>query len=61
MATKEQFGHCISILIQKRVIVCDTVQNNTEPGPTVFYLPSDKAETIPLDNELEKVIYIEAN
>ena len=33
----------------------------TEPGPTLFYRPSDKAEATPLNNEREKIIYTEAN
>ena len=35
--------------------------NITEPGPAVFYLPSDKAETTPLNYERERKIYTEAN
>ena len=32
-----------------------------EPGPSIFCLPSDKAETTPLKNEREKNIYSESN
>ena len=37
----------------------DTPYFNNTPlsGPTVFYLPSSKAETIPITNEKEKLIY----
>ena len=35
--------------------------NITEPGPAVFYLPSDKAETTPLNYERERKIYTQLN
>ena len=61
LATKEPFGHWLIDLDPK---TCDCLRycsNITEPGPTVLYFPSDKAETTPLNNEREKIIYTEAN
>ena len=61
LATKEPFGHLLIDLDPKTSNCLRYCSNFTEPGPTVFYLPSDKAETTPLNNEGEKIIYTEAN
>ena len=61
LATKESFGHLLIDLDPKTSDCLRYCSNITEPGPTVFYLPSDKAETNPLNNEREKIIYTEAN
>ena len=57
MATKEPFGHLLIDLNPKTPDFLRYCSNITEPGSTVFYLPSDKAETTPLNNEREKIIY----
>ena len=61
LATKESFGHLLIDLDPKTSDCLRYCSNIYEPGPTVFYLPSDKAETTPLNNEREKIIYAEAN
>ena len=61
LATKEPFGHLLFDLDPKTSDCLRYCSNITEPGPTVFYLPSDKAEATPLNNEREKIIYSEAN
>ena len=60
LATEEPFEHLLIDLDSKPSDCLRYCSNITEPGPTVFYLPSDKAETTPLNNEREKIIYIEA-
>ena len=47
-ATKEPFGHLLIDLDPKTSDCLRYCSNITEPGPTVFYLPSDKAETTPI-------------
>ena len=61
LATKEPFGHLLIDLDPKTSDCLRYCSNITEPGPSVFYLPSDKAETTPLNNEREKIIDTEAN
>ena len=61
LATKEPFGHLFIGLDPKTSDCLPYCLNITAPGPTVLYLPSDKAETTPLNNEREKFIYTEAN
>ena len=61
LETKESFGNFPIDLDPKTSDCLRYCSNITEPGPTVFYLPSDKAETTPLNNEREKIIYTEAN
>ena len=61
LATKEPFGHLLIDLDSKTSDCLRYCSNNNEPGPTVFYLPSDKAEAAPLNNEREQNIYTEAN
>ena len=61
LATKEPFGHLLIDLDPKTSDCLRYCSNITEPGPSVFYLPSDKAETTPLNNAREKIIYSEAN
>ena len=58
---KEPFGH---LPIVRDPITSDCLRyrsNITEPCSKVFYLPSDKAETIPLNNAREKIIYTKQN
>ena len=60
LETKEPLGH---LLIELDLKIFDCLRycaNITESGPTDFYLPSDKAETTPLHNEREKIIFTEA-
>ena len=61
LATKEPFGHLLIDLDPKTSDCLRYCSNITEPGPTVFHLPSDKAKATPLNNEREKIIYTEAN
>ena len=61
LATKESFGRFLIDLDPKTSDCLRYGSNITEPGPTVFYLPSDTAELTPLNNEREKIIYTEAN
>ena len=61
LATKEPFGHLLIDLDPKTSDCLRYCSNITEPGPSIFYLPPDKAETTPLNNEREKIIYTEAN
>ena len=61
LATKEPFGHLLTGLHPKTSDCLRYCSNFTEPGPSVFYLPSDKAKTTPLNNEREKIMYTEAN
>ena len=61
LATKEPFGHLLIDLDPKTSDCLRYCSNITEPGPSIFYLPSDKAETTPLNKEREKIIYTEAN
>ena len=61
LATKEPFGHLLIDLDPKTSECLRYSSNFTEPGPSVLYLQSDKAETTPLNNEREKIIYTEAN
>ena len=61
LATKEPFGHLLIDLDPKTSDCLRYCSNITEPGPSIFYLPSDKAESTLLNNEREKIIYTEAN
>ena len=61
LATNEPFGHLLIDLDPKTSDCLRYCSNITEPGPSVFYLPSDKAEKTPLNNEREKIVYTEAN
>ena len=61
LATKEQFGHLLIDLDPKTSDCLRYCSNISEPGPTVFYLTSCRAETTPLNKEREKFIYTEAN
>ena len=61
LATKEPFGHLLIDLDPKISDCLRYCSNILEPGPTVFCLPCDKAETTPLNNEIEKIVHTEAN
>ena len=61
LATKEPCGNLLIDLDPKTSDCLRYCSNITEPGPSVFYLPSDKAESTPLNNERKKIIYTEAN
>ena len=58
LATEEPFEHLLIDLDPKTSDCLRYCSNITEPGPTVLYLPSDKAETTPLNNEREKKLSI---
>ena len=55
LATKESFGHLLIDLDPKTSDCLRYCSNITEPGPTVFYLPSVKSETTPLNNKEKKL------
>ena len=55
LATKEKFGHLLIDLDPKTSDFLKYCSNITEPSPTVFYLPSDNAETTPLNNVGKKL------
>ena len=61
LTRKEPFGHLLIDIDPKTSGCLRYCSNITEPGPTAFYLPSDKAGTTPLNKEKEKIIYTEAN
>ena len=58
---KEPHGHLLIDMDPKTSVCARYSSNNTEPGPTVFYLPFIKAGTTLLNNEREKFIHTEAN
>ena len=61
LTTKEPLGHLLIDLDPKTSDCLRYSSNITKPGPTVFYLSSDKAETTLLNNEREEIIYTESN
>ena len=61
MATKELFGNFLIDLDPKISDCLRYCSNFTEPGPTLFYLPSDNEETTPLNNERKETVYTEVN
>ena len=58
---KEPFGHLLIDLDPKTSGCLRYCSNIVEPGPSIFYILSDKAVTTPLNNERKKIIYTEAN
>ena len=56
LATKEPFVHLLIDLDPKTSDCLRYCSNFPEPGPSVFCLPSDKAETAHLNNERETII-----
>ena len=60
-ATSEPFGHFLIDLDPKTSECLRFCSNITEPGPSIFYLPSQKAVVTPITNEREKQNYAEAN
>ena len=61
LATKKNFGHLLIDLDPKTSDCLRYCSNIVEPGPSIFYIPSDKAEVTPLTNEREKIFYSQAN
>ena len=61
IATRETFGHLLIDLDPKTSDCLRFCSNITEPGPSVFYIPSDKADITHISNEREKILYTEAN
>ena len=54
LATKDSFGHLL-IDLDPRTSECLRYYSNIiPPGPSIFYLPLDKAEVTPKTNEREK-------
>ena len=60
-ATNEPFGHFLIDLDPKTSECLRFCSNITESGPSIFYLPSQKAVVTPITNEREKQNYAEAN
>ena len=61
LATKEDFGHLL-IDLNPKISECLRNSSNIVPlSPTIFYLPSAKAVITSLENERERIMYIEAN
>ena len=61
IATRETFGHLLIDLDSNTSDCLRFCSNITEPGPSVFYIPSDKADITHISNEREKILYTEAN
>ena len=61
LATKEDFGHLLIDLDPKTSECFRYSSNIVPPSPTIFYLPSSKAVITSLENERERIMYIEAN
>ena len=61
LATKEDFGHLLIDLDPKTSECLRYSSNIVPPSPTIFYLPSSKAVITSLENERERIMYIEAN
>ena len=57
LATRDSFGHLLIDLDPRTSDCLRYCSNITPPGPTVFYLPLSEAETTPITNEKEKLIY----
>ena len=61
IATRETFGHLLIDLDPKTSDCLRFCSNITEPGPSVFYITSDKADITHISNEREKILYTGAN
>ena len=61
LATKEDIGHLLIDLDPKTSECLPYSSNIVPPLPTIFYLPSSKALITSLENEREKIMYIDAN
>ena len=61
LASKDSFGHLIIDLDPRTSDCLRYCSNIIPPGPTIFYLPLDKAEVTPITNEREKIIYSAAH
>ena len=57
LATKDSFGHLLIDLDPRTSDCLRYCSNIIPPGPSIFYLPLDKAEVTPITNEREKIIY----
>ena len=61
VATKDSFGHLLIDLDPRTSDCLRYCSNIRPPGPSIFYLPLDKAEVTPITNEREKIIYSAAH
>ena len=61
IATRETFGHLLIDLDPKTSDCLRFCSNITKPGPSVFYIPSYKADITNISNEREKILYNKAN
>ena len=61
LAVNEIYGHLLIDLSPKTSDCSRYGSNITEPGPTVFFIPTDKAEVTEIANEREKILYAEGN
>ena len=61
LATRETFGHLLIDLDPKTSDCLQFCSNITKPGPSVFYIPSYKADITNISNEREKILYTKAN
>ena len=57
LATRDSFGHLLIDLDPRTSDCLRYCSNITPPGPTVFYFSLSEAETTPITNEKEKLIY----
>ena len=59
LATKDSFGHLL-LDLDPRTSDCLRYCSNIIPsGPSIFYLPLDKAEVTPITNEREKLFILQ--
>ena len=61
LAMKEDFGHLLIDSNPKTSECLRFLSNRVPPSPTISYLPSSKAVITALENERERIMYIEAN
>ena len=61
LATKEDFGHLLIDLDPKFSECLRYSSNIVSPSPTIFYLAPSKTVITSLENERERIMYIEAN
>ena len=61
IATRETFGHLLIDLDSKTSDCLRFCSNITKPRPSVFYIPSYKADITKISNEREKILYTKAN
>ena len=61
LAVKDIYGHLLIDLKPKTSYCLRYCSNILEPGPTVFYIPRERAEITEITIEREKIIYAEGN